>query len=101
MSNNFKGYESAGVTDETTVYTGPASTQVTVIGLSIANTSADTATVSAKKNDAYVVKDATVVSGGTLVIVGGDQKLVIEPDDTIKVTSDQTVDVITSTLEIS
>jgi len=101
MANTFKSYQSTSVTTEATVLTGPSSTQTTVIGLSIANTGASVATVSVKLNTAYVVKDAPVPVGGSLVVVGGDQKLVVEAADTIKVTSDITVDVITSTLEIS
>jgi hypothetical protein len=101
MANTFKSYQSTSVTTEATVLTGPSSTQTTVIGLSIANTGASVATVSVKLNTAYVVKDAPVPVGGSLVVVGGDQKLVVEATDTIKVTSDVTVDVCTSTLEIS
>jgi hypothetical protein len=101
MANAFKNYTSTSVTTETTVLTGPASTETTVIGLSIANTGASVATVDVKLNTAYVVKSAPVPVGGSLVVVGGDQKLVVEAADTIKVTSDITVDVITSTLEIS
>ena len=101
MANTFKSYQSTSVTTEATVLTGPSSTQTTVIGLSIANTGASVATVDVKLNTAYVVKSAPVPVGGSLVVVGGDQKLVVEATDTIKVTSDITVDVITSTLEIS
>jgi hypothetical protein len=99
--NTFKSYQSTGITTETTVLTGPSSTQTTVIGLSIANTGAGLATVSVKLNTAYIVKDAPVPVGGSLVAVGGDQKIVVEATDTIKVTSDVTVDVCTSTLEIT
>jgi len=101
MANTFKGFESTGVTDEVTVYTGPASTQVTVIGMTVANTSTDSTAASIKKNDAYLVKDAPIPAGGSLVIVGGDQKVVVEPDDTIKVSADNTVDVVLSVLEVS
>ena len=60
----------------------------TVIGLSIANTTAANITISAVLNknggsSAYIVKDATVLSGGTIVIVGGDQKVVLEEGDSI------------------
>lgn len=60
----------------------------TVIGLSLANTSAATITVSAKLNknggpSGFIVKDATIPPGGTLVAVGGDQKLVAEAGDTV------------------
>lgn len=101
MANNFKSYQVTNVTTESTVFTGPASTQSTVIGLSVANTAVTTATVDVKLNTAYIVKGAPVPVGGSLVIVGGDQKLVVEATDIIVVTSDQTVDVIISTLEVS
>ncbi len=101
MANNFRGYESTGITAETIVYTGPASTQVTIIGLTASNASGNATLVSIKKNSAYLVKDAPVANGGSLVAVGGDQKIVIEPSDTISVSADNTVDVIMSTLEIS
>ena len=101
MANAFKSYQSTSITTEATVLTGPASTETTVIGLSIANTSSSTATVDVKLNTAYIVKAAPIPVGGSLVVVGGDQKLVVEATVTIKVTSDVTVDVITSTLEIS
>jgi hypothetical protein len=96
----FKSFQSTSVTTETTVYTGPADTETTVIGLSVACTSASPATVSVKLNSAYIVKDAPVPVGGALVAVGADQKVVAQPTDTISVTSDETVDVIISVLEI-
>ena len=101
MANAFKSYQSTSVTTEATILTGPSATETTVIGLSIANTSTSTATVDVKLNTAYMVKAAPIPVGGSLVVVGGDQKVVVEATDTIKVTSDVTVDVITSTLEIS
>ena len=60
----------------------------TLIGLSLANTTAANITVSSKlvKADAstsFLVKDATVLPGGALVIVGGDQKVVLEAGDSI------------------
>ena len=101
MANTFKSYQSTSVTTEATVLTGPASTQTTVIGLSIANTGASAAAVDVKLNTAYIVKAAPIPVGGSLVVVGGDQKVVVEATDTLKVTSDITVDVITSVLEIT
>ena len=63
-------------------------TTATVIGLSLANTVATAITVSAKltkadASTAFLVKDATVLPGGALVIVGGDQKVVLEAGDAI------------------
>lgn len=60
----------------------------TLIGLSIANITASTITVSARLNknggsSAFLVKDATVLPGGALAIVGGDQKVVLETGDTV------------------
>lgn len=65
-----------------------AGTTATVIGLSLANTTAANITVSAKLNkngaaSAFLVKDATILPGGALVIVGGEQKVVLEAGDTI------------------
>lgn len=101
MANTFKSYQSTSVTTETTVLTGPASTQTTIIGMSIANTSASACYVDVKLNTAYMVKGAPIPVGGALVVIGGDQKVVVEATDTVKVTSTATVDIITSTLEIS
>jgi len=101
MANTFKSYQSTAVTSETTVLTGPSNTQTTVIGMSIANTSESACNVDVKLNTAYIVKGAPIPVGGSLVIVGGDQKVVVEASDTIKVTSTASVDVITSTLEIN
>lgn len=60
----------------------------TLIGLSIANTTAANITASAKLNksggsSAFLVKDATILPGGALAIVGGDQKVVLEEGDSI------------------
>ena len=101
MANTFKSHQSTGVTTEATVLTGAAATQTTVIGMSVANTGTGAATASVKLNTAYLVKDAPIPVGGSLVVIGGDQKTVVEATDTISVISDVTVDVITSTLEIS
>lgn len=105
MANAFKNYASASVTTQTTVYTAPSATQSTVIGMSVANTAASTASVSIQvtmgATTVYLVKNAPVPVGGAIVPVGGDQKVVLEAGDAIKVTSDQTVDVLLSALEIS
>lgn len=105
MANTFKSYINANVTALTTVYTGPAATATTVIGLSLANTGASlaTASVSLIRNGStvYVVKNAQIPLGDALVLFGGDQKLVIQTGDQLKVLSDQNIDVIVSILEIA
>lgn len=65
-----------------------AATAHTLIGLSISNTTSVGITVSAKLNksggsSSFLIKDATVLPGGALAIVGGDQKVVLETGDTV------------------
>lgn len=110
MANTFKRKLSRSIgTSLTSVgsYTAPASTQVTVIGLTVANTTASQilvdATVNDGTNDTYLIKEAPVPSGGSMIIIGGDQKVVLETNDSIKVKSDtsSSADVVMSILEIA
>ena len=112
MPNIFTNSLKPGIgTANTTVYQGPNATQSTVIGLSISNrTTGNTIQVSAYILDStnnysqtYIVNNATVPIGGTLVAVGGDQKLVIKANDSIQVTSsvNGSADAVLSVLQIS
>ena len=110
MANTFKRKLSRSVGASLTAvgsYTVGASTQTTVIGLTVANTTAAQvlvdATVNDGSNDTYIVKSAPVPAGGSLVIIGGDQKVVLETNDSIKVKSDtaSSVDAVMSILEIT
>jgi len=88
MANTFKSYANKNVgTSAATVYTCPSSTQTTLIGLSMANTSTSPITTDAYVTRSavnyYLVKGATVPVGGSLVIVGGDQKVVLQPSDVL------------------
>ena len=62
-----------------------------------------TAVVNDGSNDTHLIKDAPVPSGGSIVIVGGDQKVVLETADSVKVSSNtaSSVDVVMSILEIT
>ena len=89
----------------TVTATVTSGTTATLIGLSLANTVSSNITVSAKLNksggsSAFLVKDATVLPGGALVVVGGDQKVVLEAGDTITAyaSSGSSVDAIVSYL---
>lgn len=88
-------------------YTVGASTEVTVIGLDLSNTTASQilvdVTLNDGTNDTYLIKQAPIPSGGSLVVVGGDQKVVLETNDSIKVKSDTatSVDAVMSILEIT
>lgn len=109
MANAFKLKTDTGVgTGAATIYTCPSSTETTIIGLAIANivTSQIAVDVQIENNDGdniYVVKAAPVPAGSSLVVVGGDQKVVLEANDVLKVTSDtaSSADVSLSILEIT
>ena len=114
MANSFKSETDKEIgTSTATVFTCASSTETTVIGLSVANRvssqilidvelDASTRTYGAE-DKVFLVKDAPIPVGGSLVVVGGDQKLVMEPGDTIKVTSDtaSSADVVVSHLDIT
>jgi hypothetical protein len=110
MANAFKstGANTIGLT-KTTVYTAPALTTTTIIGLSAANILTTETTVKVDvilgkgANEYYIVRGAPILPGGALIAVGGDQKLVLEAGNTVKVVSSiaASVDVTVSVLEVS
>jgi hypothetical protein len=108
MANTFKNqFASAIGVTPVAVYTNPALTQATVIGMSIANLLAVPISVSVYVTSAatnyYMIKNATIAPGGALVPVGGDQKLVLEAGDRLQVQmgTATSADVIVSVLEVS
>ena len=117
MANAFKlktfdGSSTAANTDMT-IYTGQASTETTIIGMSIANIESSQITVSVKlesdtvdvetNSNVFLIKDAPIPAGGTLVPIGGDQKVVLQATDVLKVVSDtaNSADTTVSILEIT
>lgn len=110
MANTFKRKLQQNIgTTVTTVggYTVPAATQVTVIGLTVSNITAVNIVVEVSVYsgaiDYFIVKNCPVPVGGTVVLVGGDQKIVLETGDAIRVKSDTatSADCIMSILEIT
>ena len=105
MANTFKNYFGKAVTANSTIFTANTGVQATIIGMTIANltTSPITANVflTAGGTDYYMISQATIAVGSALVPVGGDQKVVLEAADAIKVSTSGTSDVILSVLEIS
>jgi hypothetical protein len=107
MANAFKSYVSSSIgTSIVTIITSTAST--TIIGCSLANVASVAITASAyvQKSGggtAYIVKNAPIPVGGALVVIGAEQKVVLEVGDMIKVISNTvgSVDSLISTLEIS
>jgi len=114
MANAFLSETDTAVgTSTATILTCGASTETTIIGLSISNIVTSQITVdvqldasgrtSGAEDSVYLVKAAPIPVGSSLVVVGGDQKVVLEPGDAIKVTSSQasSADVVLSHLDIT
>jgi hypothetical protein len=110
MANVFKNSVtgSIGLTPAK-VYEAPSATVATVIGLSVANVLTQNISVNVTITDIsatktnHLVKNALITEGGSMVVIGGDQKVVLEAGDYISVVSTQatSADVIVSVLEIS
>lgn len=108
MANTFTSSVSKSVgTTPASVFTATTSTQTTLIGMTVSNIATSNVKVDVYVTrsavDYYLVKSADVVVGGTLVPIGGDQKVVLLPSDIVKVVSNTatSVDVILSMLVIS
>jgi len=104
MANDFKGVQSVGVTTAATVYTAPASKDSIILELDISNTTSSAVTASAEVldnsagTDAFIVKDAPIPSGSSLQVISG-QKIILERNDSIRVTASGACDVVCSILE--
>ena len=108
MANTFTSYVNKDVgTSAATVVTVGASTQTTIIGLDIANTTTSPITadvyITRSAVNYYLIKGATVPVGSSLVVVGGDQKVVLITSDVLKVVTSAaaSADVVTSVLNIT
>lgn len=111
MGNAFKSETAQNVgTAQVSVYECPVATSTTMIGMTIANTATSQIMVDVQMKDAsnsdtqiYLIKEAPIPVGGSLVVLGGDQKVVFEVSDSMNVTSDTTTsaDVVLSFLEIT
>lgn len=110
MPSTFKNSIKPGVgTTGVNCYTTPALTTSTALGLSVANIHTDTVYVDVTVTDVsagvtgHLGKQLMVPVRGSLVAIGGDQKVVLEAGDYITVTSTvvNSADVIVSVLEAS
>jgi hypothetical protein len=78
-----------------------------VLGLTLCNISGGTINASAfvanGSSLTYLIKSAPISSGGTLVIIGGDQKVVLQTNDNVKIVSDtvNSIDAVMSIMEIT
>ena len=111
MANAFKTFTAQNIdtsSGKATLYTCPADTETTIIGLNIANILSVSITVTVELLDGgstitHIVKDAIVPVGSSLVAVGGPQKIVMNATDVLKVYGSQTnsCDAVLSVLEIT
>ena len=114
MANSFLSETDTAVgASPASIYTCPASTETTIIGLSISNIVTSqilidvvldaSARTSGAEDSVYLIKAAPIPVGSSIVVVGGDQKVVMEPGDVLKVTSDtaSSADVVMSHLDIT
>lgn len=108
MSSVFKSAiaQNIGTTD-VTVYTVPALTTTTIIGLSLCNITAVGLNANIKvtkgATTVHMLKNVPLPSGQTVIAVGGDQKVVLEAGDILKVSSSAatSIDAILSVLELA
>jgi len=120
MPSSFKRYFKQGVgTANTTIYNPTTDgMQSTIIGLSLCNTTNNTIqasatfsqganSASAGANTVYLVKNVVIPAGSSLVVVGGDQKLVMTANssssDHLEISSNtaSSVDAMLSVLEVT
>lgn len=110
MANTFyrKFSGNVGVSATTLgTYTVPAATTSVVVGLSLSNVTGSTINagvfINNGANNYYIVKSAPISAGGTLIPVGGDQKLVLQAGDNVRIISDTatSIDAIMSVMEIT
>ena len=117
MANAFKlkTFDGSGTPADTDmlIYTGQASTETTIIGMSIANIGTSQILVDVKiesdtvdnetNTNVFLIKEAPIPVGGTLVPIGGDQKVVLLDTDLLKVSCDtaNSADTTLSILEIT
>ena len=109
MPNTFKNSISASIgTTETTVYTATGVT-ATVIGVSVANRIQSNINIDVKMYDSSTSKNIVLCSGSlippgsNIVLVGGEQKVVLEASDYLTLRSNiaSSADIVVSVLEIS
>lgn len=110
MANTFYRKLSANVGTTSTAigsYTVGSGATSVVVGLTVCNRSGSTVGVDIILDDGassyYIVKAAPISAGGALVPVGGEQKIILEEGDSIKVRSDaaSSVDAVLSIMEIT
>ena len=108
MANTFLNEQVQDVTTSwSSIGSAVVSQQRAIIGLTVANTVSTVISVEVVilngSTRTYLVKDAPIPTGGALVVVGGDQKVVLDTGDVIQVKSNTatSADVVMSMLDIT
>jgi hypothetical protein len=108
MASVFTSYMAKDIgTSASTLVTVASATQTTVVGLSVANTTAADITVDVyitrSATNYYIIKGATVNVGSTFILSGGDQKIILIASDALKIVSSAatSADAILSVLELT
>jgi hypothetical protein len=110
MANTFINKISGSIgTVETIIYTTPPNTTTTVIGVSVANRIQSNIHVDAKLvqsgdiNEAYFCSGSLIPPGSNIILVGGEQKVVMKDGDYLTLKSDtaNSTDIVLSALEIT
>ena len=100
MANNFKNHLTANINNFANVggFTVKTGQVATIIGLSLANMTNVTVTADVQINQGIgpagninIVKGAPIPVGGSLVVVGGDQKVVMEGNHSLQVRANSTI----------
>ena len=95
MAQDFERYGVNSVgTSATTVHT--SNSDDAIISIRLANTTTSTinadvfitSTVTSGSQDHYIIKNAPIVAGGSLELIDGGSKLVIQSGDVVKAQSD-------------
>ena len=100
MANNFKNHLTANINNFANVggFAVKEGQVATIIGLSLANMNNVAVTADVQINQGIgpagnitIVKAAPIPVGGALVVVGGDQKVVLEGNHSLQVRANSTV----------
>jgi hypothetical protein len=107
MANTFRNKFLASNATAANAIVATTSSQTTIIGMSIANITASpilanvTITSGSSNNTFFMIYNAQIPVGSTLVPIGGDQKLVLESNDYVQIQTTGDAHVITSFVEIT
>jgi hypothetical protein len=115
MANTFKNsfHKAVGSGAASNVYAAAVGTSATIIGMTIANITDSPIscnvivysqnTVSSLLQNYFLIRGASIAPGGSLVPIGGEQKLVLEAGDYLQVNTSvsSSADVIVSILEVT